>query len=187
MYYTQKQIDRANQTDIAVFLWAQGEQLEHSGQEYRWKRHDSLTVRGNKWFRHSQSKGGYPVDFVMEFFCKSFTEAVALLIGDSAYSPPKTEPQFRLPPRNDDNFIVKKHLTEVRRIDEDVVDFFFSSGDVYEDAAHHNAVFVGRDAAGIPCFAHKRSTTDNYRSDVTRFQQGLWLCLSRQRRHAVRI
>ena len=28
----------------------------------------SLTVRGNKWFRHSQSKGGYPIDFVMEFY-----------------------------------------------------------------------------------------------------------------------
>ena len=34
-----------------------------------------MTVRGNKWYRHSQSKGGGPVDFVMEFFGKSFTEA----------------------------------------------------------------------------------------------------------------
>lgn len=167
MYYTKEQIDRANQTDLAAFLRAQGEQLEHSGQEYRWKRHDSLTVRGNKWYRHSQSKGSGPVDFVMEFFGKSFTEAVALLIGDSSYSPPKTEPKFRLPPRNTDNLIARKYLTGVRRIDEDVADFFFSSGDVYEDAAHHNAVFIGRDAAGIPRFAHKRSTMDNYRSDVT--------------------
>ena len=95
MYYTQEQIDRANQTDLASFLRAKGEQLENSGQEYRWKRHDSLMVRGNKWYRHSQSKGGGPVDFVMEFFGKSFTEAVALLIGDSSYSPPKTEPKFR--------------------------------------------------------------------------------------------
>ena len=166
MYYTQEQIDKANQTDLAAFLRTQGEELFSAGREYRWKRHDSLTVRENKWYRHSQSKGGGPVDFVMEFFGKSFTEAVALLIGDSSYSPPKTEPQFRLPPRNGDNFIVKKYLTEVRRIDEDVADFFFSSGDVYEDAVHHNAVFVGRDAAGIPRFAHKRSTTDNYRSDV---------------------
>ena len=33
-----------------------------AGQEYRWKRHDSLTVRGNKWYRHSQSKGGAPIE-----------------------------------------------------------------------------------------------------------------------------
>ena len=51
--------------------------------EYRWKEHDSLTVRGNKWFRHSQSKGGYPIDFFMEFYGKSFPEAVQLLTGES--------------------------------------------------------------------------------------------------------
>ena len=77
MYYTQEQIDRANQADLVSFLQSQGEQLTRAGQEYRWKRHDSLTIRGNKWYRHSQSKGGAPIDFVMEFFGKSFTEAVA--------------------------------------------------------------------------------------------------------------
>ena len=65
MYYTQEQIDRANQADLVSFLQSQGEQLTRAGNEYRWKRHDSLTVRGNKWYRHSQSKGGGPVDFVM--------------------------------------------------------------------------------------------------------------------------
>ena len=58
MYYTQEQVDRANQADLVSFLQSQGEQLTRAGQEYRWKRHDSLTVRGNKWYRHSQSKGG---------------------------------------------------------------------------------------------------------------------------------
>ena len=58
MYYTQEQIDRANQADLVSFLQSQGEQLIRAGQEYRWKRHDSLTVWGNKWYRHSQSKGG---------------------------------------------------------------------------------------------------------------------------------
>ncbi len=68
MYY---KIDRAKQTDLVSFLQGRGEQLTRAGQEYRWKRHDSLTVRGNKWYRHSQSKGGGPVDFVMEFYGKS--------------------------------------------------------------------------------------------------------------------
>ena len=63
LYYTQEQIDRANQADLVLFLQSQGEPLERAGQEYRWKRHDSLTVRGNKWYRHSQSKGGGPIDF----------------------------------------------------------------------------------------------------------------------------
>ena len=44
MYYTQEQIDRANQADLVSFLQGQGEQLTRAGQEYRWKRHDSLTI-----------------------------------------------------------------------------------------------------------------------------------------------
>ena len=59
MNYTQAQIDRANVVSLEDFLRTQGETLIKSGREYRWKEHDSLTVRGNKWFRHSQSKGGY--------------------------------------------------------------------------------------------------------------------------------
>ena len=57
MYYTQEQIDHANQADLVSFLQSQGEQLTRAGQEYRWKRHDSLTVRGNKWYRHSPAAG----------------------------------------------------------------------------------------------------------------------------------
>ena len=83
MNYTQAQIDRANAVSLEDFLRTQGETLIKSGREYRWKEHDSLTVRGNKWFRHSQSKGGYPIDFVMEFYGKSFSEAVQLLTGES--------------------------------------------------------------------------------------------------------
>ena len=171
LYYTQEQIDRANQADLVLFLQSQGEPLERAGQEYRWKRHDSLTVRGNKWYRHSQSKGGAPIDFVMEFFGKSFTEAVELLTGEQgAAAPDRPSPaplsDFRLPPRSDTAGQVKSYLTAARRIDEDVTGFFLSNGDIYEEAAHHNAVFVGRDESGIPRYAHQRSTAGNFRLDV---------------------
>ena len=122
MYYTQEQIDHANQADLVSFLQSQGEQLTRAGNEYRWKRHDSLTVRGNKWYRHSQSKGGGPVDFLMEFFGKSFTEAVELLTGEKGAAPPPDSPaplsDFRLPPRSPTAEQVKRYLTEARRIDE---------------------------------------------------------------------
>ena len=48
MQYTEEQIIRANQTDLVSFLNAQGEQLMKSGKEYRWKKHDSVTVSGNR-------------------------------------------------------------------------------------------------------------------------------------------
>ena len=171
MFYTQEQIDRANRADIADFLRTQGETLERAGNEYRLKRHDSLTVRENKWYRHSQSKGGGPIDFVMEFYGRSFTEAVQLLTGELGEGKPEqTAPpplsDFRLPPRSPDPGQVKRYLTEARRIDEDVTGFFLSTGDIYEEAAHHNAVFVGRDESGIPRYAHQRGTTGNFRLDV---------------------
>ena len=171
-YYTQDQIDRANQADLVSFLQSQGEPLKRAGQEYRWKRHDSLTVRDNKWYRHSQSKGGGPVDFVIEFFGKSFTEAVELLTGEKGAAPPPDRPcpaslsDFRLPPPNSDNRTARNYLTAARRIDEDVTGFFFARGDIYEDAAHHNAVFVGRDEDGIPRYAHSKGTAGNFRLDV---------------------
>ena len=84
MQYTEEQIIRANQTDLVSFLSAQGEQLGKSGKEYRWKKHDSVTVSGNRWYRHSQGRGGYPVDFVMEFYNATFPEAVKMLTGDGA-------------------------------------------------------------------------------------------------------
>ena len=166
MTYTKEQIDRANQTDLVSFLQAQGEQLERAGQEYRWKRHDSLTVRENRWYRHSQSKGGGPIDFVMEFYGKSFLEAVEMLIGERGEAPPPVYPQFRLPPKSPDNQTARNYLTAARRIDEDVSGFFFSCGDLYEEAAHHNAVFVGRDESGIPRYAHQRGTAGSFRLDV---------------------
>ena len=205
MYFTQDQIDRANQTDLVSFLQSQGEQLTRAGQEYRWKRHDSLTLRGNKWYRHSQSRGGNPIDFVMEFYGRSFTEAVQMLTGEQGAGRPEQTSQpshgtpakssdfvgkggaaerasfspqggnerygacddaFRLPPRNNDNSTARNYLTAARRIDEDVTGFFFDSGDIYEEASHLNAVFVGRDLDGIPRYAHQRGTAERFRLDV---------------------
>ena len=170
MTYTQAQIDRANAANLEDFLRAQGETLVRSGKEYRWKAHDSLTVCGNKWFRHSQSKGGYPVDFVMEFYGKSFPEAVQLLTGEQGESrqdaSPALSPAFRLPLRNVANANVLNYLTQERKLSPSLVNFFVSAGDIYEDAAHHNAVFVGRDADGHPRYASCRGIHETFRQDV---------------------
>ena len=148
MNYTQAQIDRANAVSLEDFLRTQGETLIKSGREYRWKEHDSLTVRGNKWFRHSQSKGGYPIDFVMEFYGKSFPEAVQLLTGESAegQSEASTAPPtaFHLPLHNRTADRAIQYLTESRGLNKTLVETFLLSGDIYEDAKRHNVVFVGR-------------------------------------------
>ena len=170
MTYTQTQIDRANAANLEDFLRAQGETLVRSGKEYRWKTHDSLTVCGNKWFRHSQSKGGLPVDFVMEFYGKSFPEAVQMLTGEPGEVQPEADsapsPAFRLPLRNVTNANILNYLTQERKLSPSLVNFFIAAGDIYEDAAHHNVVFVGRDADGHPRYASSRGIREKFRKDA---------------------
>ena len=170
MTYTQAQIDKANAVDLEKFLRAQGETLVRSGKEYRWKAHDSLTVCGNKWFRHSQSKGGFPVDFVMEFYGKSFPEAVQMLTGEPGEAQPEADPApspaFRLPLRNITNANILNYLTQERKLSPSLVNFFIAAGDIYEDAAHHNVVFVGRDADGHPRYASSRGIREKFRQDA---------------------
>ena len=170
MTYTRAQIDKANAVDLERFLRAQGETLVRSGKEYRWKAHDSLTVCGNKWFRHSQSKGGLPVDFVMEFYGKSFPEAVQMLTGEPGEAQPEADPApppaFRLPLRNITNANILNYLTQERKLSPSLVNFFTAAGDIYEDAAHHNVVFVGRDADGHPRYASSRGIQEKFRLDA---------------------
>ena len=156
--------------DLEKFLRAQGETLVRSGKEYRWKAHDSLTVCGNKWFRHSQSKGGLPVDFVMEFYGKSFPEAVQMLTGEPGEAQPEAgpapSPAFRLPLRNVTNANILNYLTQERKLSPSLVNFFIAAGDIYEDSSHHNVVFVGRDADGHPRYASSRGINEKFRQDA---------------------
>ena len=181
MQYTEEQIARANQTDLVSFLNAQGEQLVKSGREYRWKKHDSVTVSGNRWYRHSQNKGGYPVDFLMEFYHVIFPEAVKMLIGEEGEGRQKSclapSPDFRLPEKSETNETVIKYLTEIRRLEKDLVEEWIAGGNIYEEKKHHNVVFVGRDADGIPRYAPCRGTGGiKYRGDVAGSDKSYGFC-----------
>lgn len=81
IYYTEEQKERANAVQIAEILCREGEQMERSGHEWRWKRHKSVTFHGNKWYRHSQKAGSYAIDFMQEFFGMDFPEAVCYLLN----------------------------------------------------------------------------------------------------------
>ena len=71
--YTREQLQRADDTDLYVFLSGRGEQFKRCGKEYRWLRHDSVMINKNEWYRFSQNKGGHAIDFMKEFtvfFCR---------------------------------------------------------------------------------------------------------------------
>jgi len=177
IYFTEEQKQRANSVDLADFLQRQGEQLTRSGKEWRWKRHDSVTVRGNQWFRHSIKQGGLAIDFVKEFYGLPFPDAVSLLLGgeqgtafkQSDKNPEPERKKFILPEVNKDMHRVYAYLLKQRHIDRDVLTHFVRENKIYEDREYHNAVFVGFDDNGTARHAHKRGTYSNaagYRGNV---------------------
>ena len=166
IHFTDEQKQLANSVDLVDFLQRQGEQLVRSGREWRWKRHDSVTVRGNQWFRHSRKEGGHAIDFVQQFYDMSFPEAVSFLLGEDSVvewnqtvkSAPAPRKEFALPDANPDMRRVFAYLIRQRFIDREVLSYFAHKKLIYEDKDYHNAVFVGLDKNGVPRHAHKRGT-----------------------------
>ncbi len=72
MNYTQAQIDRANAVSLEDFLRTQGETLIKSGREYRWKEHDSLTVRETNGFATARARAAIPLILSWSFTASPF-------------------------------------------------------------------------------------------------------------------
>ena len=80
IYFTEEQKERANAVPIADILRREREEVIRSGNEWRWKRHQSVTFRGSSWYRHSQQVGSHAIDFMQEFFGMTYPEAVTYLL-----------------------------------------------------------------------------------------------------------
>lgn len=171
IHFTDDQKRRASEVNLEQFLLRQGEKLLTSGFEKRLASDRSVTVRGNHWYDHAAEQGGGPISFVQQFYDLSYPEAVTrLLDGEqgtvyaSARKQEKREKKaFALPPTNRDMRRMYAYLLKDRLLDREVVSAFVRAGSLYEscekfgDREYHNAVFVGKDAAGVARHAHKRS------------------------------
>ena len=181
--YTREQIQRADDTDLYVFLSGRGESFKRCGKEYRWLRHDSVMINKNEWYRFSQNKGGHAIDFMKEFYGFSFAEAVKELLGEEGAGEtnrrtgkedagrqkvcPIPLPGLELPERNESCEIARKYLIEQRKLSEQLVDQMIAKGDIYESKNYHNVVFVGRDKEQNPRYTAMRGTDENrYRGEA---------------------
>ena len=80
--YTKEQIAQADNVDLVSYLESRGYALTRQGSQYRLKEHDSLYVKGNQWYWHSQHKGGKTLDFLIDYEGMSFLDAMRTLIGE---------------------------------------------------------------------------------------------------------
>jgi hypothetical protein len=173
--FTEEQKQQANNTELADFLRVRGEKLERAGREYKLiytdggGKHDSITMSGNRWFDHKNQTGGGAIKFMQYFYGMNFGDAVQSLLGYSVepqqHSPPhkaeaaERKKEFELPEANEDMHRVYAYLIKQRYIAPEIITHFARKHILYEDKAHHNAVFVGLDEDGKPKQASKRSTT----------------------------
>ena len=171
--FTDEQKQLANSVDLAEYLSVRGEKLERVGREHKLiyydssGKHDSITIRGSKWFDHKNQVGGGAIKFMQEFYDMDFQTAVQELLGQTvtplSHSPPKVsakeeKKEFKLPEANANMHRVYAYLIKQRFIAPDIISYFAKQHTLYEDKEHHNAVFVGIDENGVPRQASKRST-----------------------------
>ena len=181
--FTDTEMQTARETDLPELLTHLGYQVKRIGRYYTTAEMDSLRIKDRRtWFRYSQGIGGDAITFLQHFCNQSFPEAVEYLLtfqGRPRDAPVKTKPvtkqdkpseQFALPPRNADDRRVFAYLRK-RGIAAQVIRQFMNSGSLYEDAVHHNCVFVGRDHTGQARYAGLRGTYDRdgkgFRGDVS--------------------
>ena len=172
--FTDEEKQLANSVDLAEYLRVRGEKLERAGREYKLiysddsGSHDSITIRGSKWFDHKNQMGGGAIKFMQYHYGMDFPTAVQELLGQRVTSlssvPLKSTKQsekqkdFRLPEANDNMHRVYAYLIKQRFIAPEIISHFARRKLLYEDKEHHNAVFVGVDGNGVPRQAHKRGT-----------------------------
>lgn len=144
---------------------------------YQWKRqYDHLSGNAIQWllaFGDSRSfadavyrlydwAGGRPIERIQP----AGTAAAACPVEEK-----KKYDGFRLPPANKSFSRVMAYLCKTRKIDPNVVLTFHKAGLVYESSIYHNAVFVGRDKAGVARHANLRGTVTNDKSRAFKMNQ----------------
>jgi len=159
--FTEAEKEQAVSVDLEVFLERRGERLLRSGREKRLAADHSVTIRGSEWYDHAEERGGNAVSFVQRYYNLSFPEAMQMLLGCEVIGSPPAKPKpkpFTLPKKHSDMRRVFAYLAQTRGISNAVVAAFAHERLLYEDAEHHNAVFLGLDESGTARHAHIRST-----------------------------
>lgn len=146
--------------------------IKNGRTDYYHREHDSLHFSNGKWYWWSQGKGGTSaLDYLVTVEGFDFKDACNYLLDlmkisapvTTYYYPKQTKP-FVLPIKDTNNDLIIRYLCNQRKIDKDIVDYFISTNQIYQDKQFKNVVFVGYDG-DKPSYAFKRSIFKNYKLD----------------------
>lgn len=171
-----EEIHNANSVNLPEFLISQGENLVRSGRGYRLKEHNSLFIQENRWYWNSRSKGGNNVKFIMEYYGKTFPEAVDMLNGGRSFNrdytayrtetkPPTIPEHIKKEIHIDENRDCRRaiaYLTQTRKLDYNMITDLIKQGKITQDLKG-NAVFKIIDENGITVGAELVGTSTENR------------------------
>lgn len=166
-YIAPEVITEAKRMDLLTYLreYEPNELVKYSNNTYTTRTHDSLKISNGKWMWWSRGIGGNSaLDYLVKVKGLSFLEAVETIMGckvalPTDYCAPQKETpkELKLPPKSASTEIVTEHLFS-RGIDYEIITYCIQKGLIFESLPYHNAVFVGKDEKGTPCYAAYRAT-----------------------------
>lgn len=175
-YIPPEVVAKAREMDLLTYLknYEPQELVHFGGNTYCTREHDSLKISNGKWCWFSRGIGGYSaLDYLIKVKEMPFTEAVEVIMGNAAVSPPVYEPapkkekpkELLLPKVNRCATHAVEYLHR-RGIDYDIIDFCISTGRFYESYPYHNVVFVGMDSDGKARYANMRGIGSDFIGDA---------------------
>lgn len=173
MWVTPEQIEKARQTDLLTYLQTNNpDNLKRIGSKtYCTREHDSLKISNGLWHWFSHHIGGKnALDYLIKVKGFSFTQAVITL--NTSAPPLQKLPKRDEVPRSLEIPTVYSGIQQVKRylmgrgIDERIIDYCHKEGMLFEDAVHHNCVFIGRDKNGVPRYGSLRSTATYFKREL---------------------
>lgn len=181
--FTLEELELAKSVDLVDVASYLGYTPKKIGRYYTLKEMDSIRIYNRShWYRWSRAKdkgnnGGSQIDFLRVFAGMDVKAAVFWLLDFAGYSSERNlkesvclrhqvvkqeqaKKKFVLPDASHDNSFLYDYLMNERGIRKDVIDFFVTSGLIYEARHYHNIVFKGNDKDGNTRFASMRGVFD---------------------------
>ena len=175
-YVTPEAIAQAKQMDLLTYLqnFDPQELVKESATSYCTREHDSLKISNGKWNWFSRRIGGKTaLDYLIYVKGYSFTEAVETIVSKGPVRPVVTPVSksasakiLRLPELNPTTYRVQEYLRN-RGIHQSIIDHCIRGNILGETVNYHNAVFIGRDKAGVPRYAALRGTIGDFKQEVS--------------------
>jgi hypothetical protein len=177
--YTNEQIERAKNVDIADFMQQRGYEIhKDSRNQVSIKNNGGLVINPNKneWYWHSKNVGGKGVVTLLQNLeGLTFPEAMRNVIGEDynhtqniqqykTFTPqaePEKPKEFQLPEKNSDHKGMYAYLAQTRKISPFIINEFIKQNLIYQEKATRNAVFLHKDDSGKTVGAELRGTSSD--------------------------